>query len=211
MASSCLTFVLIILRLGAALCAVLNGQAPGSAKMETTDNLDKGILETFAPLFFAGPTIQHEKRELLVVTRRNVLVTYRCPVADRQVKIFRWAAQFDHEDGNLTLLKGENVDSFGHVNVVTNNFTSEFTTQRAEIHGRFCCGYLFKATVIGTVWRDYIGMGITAQGVNPREGMLVKEYCVPIPEGACPVQVPANPPPGGFRDCRVISAVLGHN
>lgn len=136
-------------------------------------------------VFFPSVPEQHhasvnshgKRQDEEIVTRRSVRATYTCPIGGQQTRDFRWEARYDRTTGIVQLNGLEHIQSFDHVLVATNNFKTQFLSRFPQLHDNFCCVYSFKGTIIGTVYPDYIGMGLTPAAVNPRRGLKVTEFC----------------------------------
>lgn len=152
---------------------------------------------------------EHEKRQDRIQTRRSVFVTYSCPVGGTASKTFKWVARCRLSSGTLSMHPGENINSMTHLITRANNFESGFVSKIPELVGNFCCVYLFRANIIGTVYDDFISMGLTPDRVPTQQGIKVKEFCVVVPpEFTCPLV--GSTVPREFRNCHVDTAVLGH-
>lgn len=134
--------------------------------------------------------IPHEKRQLWFGAKRGADIVYHCPVGGDQLRTFAWRAEYHTVDLHVNLYKVHNIDSFGHVEWIANDFASQFTSQFAQGYEEYCCLYVVHGVTVGAVYDHHMDMTLGQRRIDGGYVMTIDEICVHVvPNHTCPAKM----------------------
>lgn len=122
---------------------------------------------------------QHVKRNKDMHSLLQAVVHYTCPEAGMQIRTFRWGAYYTASDHTVVLKGFKNIDGFGPLVVVQQDFGALWHHRACIYNGYSCCSYTFLAQTTGHLYANAITLQVTtgADEHHRSLGPQITEWC----------------------------------